>query len=72
MAEINQQIHPSEDKNLNSLRILSAIGIIVGCWSLLFEIYFFKGFILEIYFARFNIYNYCSGYIWYIVQTDFI
>ena len=46
------EIHQIEEKNLNSLRILSAIGIIVGCWSLLFEIYFFKSFIFEIYFAR--------------------
>jgi signal transduction histidine kinase len=52
MTDINPQILPPDEKNLNSLRILSAIGIIVGCWSLLFEIYFFKGFILEIYFAR--------------------
>lgn len=52
MTDTYPQNHPTEVKNLNSLRILSAIGVIVGCWSLLFEIYFFKGFILEIYFAR--------------------
>ena len=52
MPENYPNIHASEEKNLNSLRILSAIGIIVGCWSLLFEIYFFQEFILTIYFAR--------------------
>jgi signal transduction histidine kinase len=52
MTGSNPPINPTEEKNLNSLRILSAIGIIVGCWSLLFEVYFFKSFILEIYFAR--------------------
>jgi signal transduction histidine kinase/ActR/RegA family two-component response regulator len=31
---------------------MSAIGIIVGFWSLIFEIYFFHDFILELYFAR--------------------
>jgi signal transduction histidine kinase len=41
-----------EEKTIYSLRILSAIGIIVGCWSLLFEIYFFHGFTIAIYFAR--------------------
>ncbi|MDR3609573.1 MAG: HAMP domain-containing sensor histidine kinase [Ignavibacteriaceae bacterium] len=41
-----------EEKILSSLRILSAVGIIVGSWSLIFEIYFFQEFILGIYFAR--------------------
>jgi signal transduction histidine kinase len=41
-----------EDKTLFSLRILTAVGIIVGCWSLMFEIYFFHVFTIEIYFAR--------------------
>ncbi|MFA7287521.1 MAG: HAMP domain-containing sensor histidine kinase [Melioribacteraceae bacterium] len=41
-----------DENNLKSLRVLAAIGIIVGVWSLLFEIYFFQNFLIEIYFAR--------------------
>ncbi|MCZ7603332.1 MAG: ATP-binding protein [Melioribacteraceae bacterium] len=37
---------------LNPLRILSAISIIAGTWSMLFEIYFFQGFQIELYLAR--------------------
>ena len=46
------KIQSHDEQILSSLRILSAIGIIVGCWSLLFEIYFFQEFILKIYIAR--------------------
>jgi|CZKP01.1.fsa_nt_gi signal transduction histidine kinase len=52
MTEINYPLESPEDKTIYSLRILTAIGIIVGCWSLLFEIYFFHGFTIAIYFAR--------------------
>jgi signal transduction histidine kinase len=52
MTEIYSLFQPPEDKTIYSLRILTAIGIIVGCWSLLFEIYFFHGFTVAIYFAR--------------------
>lgn len=52
MTETPQQKQFSDEQNLKSLRILSAIGIIVGSWSLIFEIYFFHRFLLEIYFAR--------------------
>ena len=38
--------------NIKSLRIASAIGIIAGSWSLIFEIFYFRGFIMDIYFAR--------------------
>jgi signal transduction histidine kinase len=46
------RIQSEDEKILSSLRILSAVGIIVGSWSLIFEIYFFQEFILGIYFAR--------------------
>lgn len=52
MLETKQQKQLADDQNLKSLRILSAIGIIVGSWSLIFEIYYFHTFSLEIYFAR--------------------
>jgi signal transduction histidine kinase len=52
MSEIYSQVKFPEDRTLNSLRILTAVGIIVGCWSLMFEIYFFRHFIIAIYFAR--------------------
>ena len=52
MTETPQQKQFLDEQNLKSLRILSAIGIIVGSWSLIFEIYFFHRFSLEIYFAR--------------------
>ncbi len=38
--------------NIKSLRIASAISIITGAWSLIFEIYYFRDFSLDIYFAR--------------------
>lgn len=52
MPETLQQRQLLDEQNLKSLRILSAIGIIVGSWSLIFEIYFFHRFSLEIYLAR--------------------
>lgn len=52
MTERYSQIQSPEDRTLYSLRILTAVGIIVGCWSLMFEIYFFREFTVEIYFAR--------------------
>src|ERR1035437_3733434 len=52
LEEIYSPLQSTEDKTVYSLRILTAIGIIVGCWSLLFEIYFFQGFTIAIYFAR--------------------
>ena len=50
----NAGISTYEDSqtNLNPLRILSAISIMAGAWSMLFEIYFFKGFEIELYLAR--------------------
>ena len=41
-----------DSNNIKSLRIISAIGIIAGTWSLIFEIYFFQKFAVDIYFAR--------------------
>ena len=52
MTEKYLQVQSHNEKILSSLRILSAIGIIVGSWSLIFEIYFFQEFIIKIYFAR--------------------
>jgi signal transduction histidine kinase len=46
------KIQSHDEQILSSLRILSAIGIMAGCWSLIFEIYFFQEFILKIYLAR--------------------
>lgn len=40
------------ESNINPLRILSAISIVAGAWSMLFEIYFFQGFQIELYVAR--------------------
>ena len=40
-----------EDKYV-SLRIAAAISVIAGAWSLIFEVYFFKSFTIEIYLAR--------------------
>ncbi len=37
---------------LNSLRITSALAIVAGTWAMLFEVYYFQDFSLEIYFAR--------------------
>ncbi|MBU1097828.1 MAG: PAS domain-containing sensor histidine kinase [Bacteroidetes bacterium] len=34
------------------LKIVAAISIVAGSWSLIFEIYFFKDFQIDIYFAR--------------------
>jgi signal transduction histidine kinase len=52
MPEKYPRIQSHDEQMLSSLRILSAIGIIVGSWSLIFEIYFFQEFIIEMYFAR--------------------
>ncbi|MDZ7766025.1 MAG: PAS domain-containing sensor histidine kinase [Melioribacteraceae bacterium] len=40
------------EKNINPLRILAAISIVAGAWAMLFEIYFFKAFQIELYLAR--------------------
>ncbi len=40
------------ENNLNPLRILAAISIMAGTWSMLFEIYFFQAFQVELYLAR--------------------
>lgn len=46
-------IHNSNiEKNINPLRILAAISIVAGTWAMLFEIYFFKAFQIELYLAR--------------------
>jgi signal transduction histidine kinase len=52
MQETYSPPQSPEDKTIFSLRILTAVGIIVGCWSLMFEIYFFHEFKITIYFAR--------------------
>jgi signal transduction histidine kinase len=52
MTEIYSPPRSPEEQTLNSLRLLTTVGIMVGCWSLMFEIYFFREFIIEIYFAR--------------------
>lgn len=41
-----------DDEIIKSLKIASAISIIAGCWSLLFEIFYFHFFVLDIYIAR--------------------
>ena len=45
----------NSEKNISPLRILAAISIIAGTWSMLFEIYFFKSFQLELYLARVSV-----------------
>jgi signal transduction histidine kinase/CheY-like chemotaxis protein len=52
MNNSDHQIKSSNENLVIPLRIMSAIGIIVGFWSLIFEIYFFHDFIIGIYFAR--------------------
>ena len=41
-----------DEYNSKSLKIASAIALIAGTWSLLFEIFYFHYFVLDIYFAR--------------------
>lgn len=41
-----------DDEIVKSLKISSAISIIAGSWSLLFEIYYFHFFTLDVYIAR--------------------
>lgn len=41
-----------QENKLSALRITAAISLIAGSWSLLFEIYFFHNFSIDIYFAR--------------------
>ena len=42
----------SADNNLQSLRITSAICLIAGNWALIFEIFYFRVWSIETYFAR--------------------
>ncbi len=42
----------AEDEIIKSLKIASAISIIAGSWSLLFEIFYFHFFKVDIYIAR--------------------
>lgn len=44
--------YESAESHISPLRILSAISIVAGAWSMLFEIYFFQGFQIELYLAR--------------------
>lgn len=48
----NELSSSGTDNNLHSLRITSAICLIAGNWSLLFEIYYFRVWAIETYFAR--------------------
>ncbi len=48
---ITQDLNSDED-SLKSLKIASAICIIAGSWSLLFEIFYFHFFVFDIYVAR--------------------
>ena len=52
MADENITNYAALEKNINPLRILAAISIIAGTWSMLFEIYFFRAFQIELYLAR--------------------
>lgn len=44
--------YASTESHINPLRVLAAISVIAGTWSMLFEIYFFKAFEIDLYFAR--------------------
>ncbi len=41
-----------QENNIRALKITAGISLIAGTWSLLFEIYFFHNFVLDIYLAR--------------------
>ncbi len=49
--KISKDIADNDDTS-KALRISSAISVIAGSWSLLFEISFFQNFAIDIYFAR--------------------
>lgn len=44
--------YASAETNINPLRILAAISVMAGTWSMLFEIYFFHAFQIDLYIAR--------------------
>jgi len=44
--------YASAESQINPLRILSAISVMAGTWSMLFEIYFFQSFQIDLYLAR--------------------
>lgn len=44
--------YASSESNINPLRILAAISVMAGTWSMLFEIYFFHAFQIDLYIAR--------------------
>ncbi len=52
MFEISSKNMISDDETSKALRISSAISVIAGSWSLLFEISFFQNFAIDIYLAR--------------------
>lgn len=44
--------YASTESHINPLRVLAAISVIAGTWSMLFEIYFFRAFEIDLYLAR--------------------
>jgi signal transduction histidine kinase len=48
----NESYSSANDNNLQSLRITSAICLVAGNWALLFEVFYFRIWSLETYFAR--------------------
>lgn len=58
------------EKNINPLRILAAISIVAGTWSMLFEIYFFKAFQIELYLARVS-FTFLSAIIFFLSFKQF-
>jgi signal transduction histidine kinase len=48
----NESNSSATDNNLQSLRITSAICLVAGNWALLFEVFYFRVWSLETYFAR--------------------
>lgn len=52
IPSLENSITSLDQFNAKSLKIASAIALIAGSWSLLFEIFYFHFFELDIYFAR--------------------
>jgi hypothetical protein len=42
--------YASTESHINPLRVLAAISVIAGTWSMLFEIYFFRAFEIDLYY----------------------
>ncbi len=52
LYRLNSKDFTDDLNNLKSLKLASGISLVAGTWSLLFEIYFFHNFSVDIYFAR--------------------